>query len=539
MSGTARPPHQTVVYQVDPEIFLDTEGHGWGTLDGITAKLDYLAGLGVTTLWLLPFFLSGHRDEGYDVTDHCAIDPRTGDEAAFARLVRAAADRGMDVVVELIMQHTSDLHPWFQSALHEAGSPYRAWYLFRDAPEPDSPAPIFPPIEPTVWRWDAEIRQYYRHRFYAHEPDLELAHPDVRAELARIMRFWLDRGVAGFRIDALPYMVERAALADAREDGLWLIEEMRRIAAEHHDAPYLIGEADVPADHYGDYVRGGARLSHMLDFNLNNHLFLALARGDARELVETLHSYDKDAPPATRMAWLRNNDELDLERLTEAQRAEVMDAFAPEAGMRIYRRGIRRRLPPMLGGGADRIAMAHALLLSLGQVPVLRFGEEIGMGDELELPERHSVRTPMQWHDGKWAGFTKSDAPWRSPIDRGPFDYRRVNVATQEGRADSVLERTRALLLARRGLAAFDRPVRFSTGGDGGVLVGAFGADGGSGDAGSELLVLVNLSSREQMALLPEAFIGGEVVIAHGATFSPTPRARLARYGYAWVRASA
>lgn len=518
-------PNATAIYQIDPYLFRDAEQHGWGTLDGITEKLDYLKWLGISHLWLLPFFRSAGRDGGYDVIDHCAIDPRLGDEAAFARLVSAARARGIGIIVELVMQHTSELHPWFQAA-RAGDARFARRYIFTDAPPADSPPPMFPPIESSVWTWDGFVRRFYRHRFYAHEPDLEIGEPAVREEIARIMRFRLERGVAGFRVDAISFMVERACHADPRDDGLWLLEELRREAQRQLPRPVLIGEADVKADRYHTYLSGDRRLTHLLDFHLNNHIFLALARADASEIARTLAEYGPHANASERIVWLRNHDELDLDQLSPDEREEVLQRFAPEARMRIYDRGIHRRLAPMLRGNADALAMAHALLLSLGQPVALRYGDEIGLGEDRELPERLAVRIPMQWHDGPGGGFC--DVPelaWRKPRREGPFGYSRINVAAQM-HEPSLLTRLREMLRVRRGLPQFNQPPRCQPCSAPGLLALRFAGPP------HDLLALVNLSPepvrmdgplRIHRTVLSRNFLQGE---------EPP---RLNGYGYAWL----
>ncbi|MBN6150192.1 trehalose synthase [Xanthomonas sp. AmX2] len=520
-------PNITAIYQIDPYLFRDSDGHGWGTLDGIASKLDYLESLGISHIWLLPFFRSGGRDGGYDVIDHCRIDPRLGDEAAFDRLVRAARERGIELIVELVMQHTSDLHPWFQGA-RRGDAALARHYVWAEAPPARSPGPMFPPMEPTIWTWEGDVRRYYRHMFYAHEPDLDLGHAPVRSEMARVMRFWLERGVCGFRVDAAPYMVERARCANPQDDGLWLFEEMRRTASAYRSKPVLIGEADVKASDYGTYLGAGTRLSHLLDFHLNNHFFLALARADAGEITRTLAEYGSGAPSGTRIAWLRNHDELDLEQLEPHEREEVMERFAPRADMRLYGRGIRRRLAPMLDADPDALAMAHAVLLSLGQVPVLRYGDEIGLGEDLALPERNAVRVPMQWHGGAGAGFT--DCPeraWRQPLRDGPFGYARINVAMQE-RGRSLLNRVRQMLHARRSLPQFCGEPEALELGPSHVLALRF--------AGNErhLLALVNLSASPTSVDIGAPAAAIEVPMADRIELDGS-QLRMRGYGYAWL----
>lgn len=338
------------IYQVDPYLFRDSNGRGWGTLDGITEKLDYLQWLGVSHLWLLPFYCNAGRDGGYDVTDHYRIDPRLGDEAAFQRLVDAADARGIGIIVELVMQHSASAHPWFVAA--QRGDPaWRRWYLWSDHVPDDGLQPMFPPNEASAWTWDAEAGAFNRHMFYRHEPDLELAHAPVRDELLRVMTFWMQRGVAGFRVDAVPYMVERARHADPRDDGLWLLEEMRATADAQQPGLPLIGEADVRASRYGDFLCQGRRLSHLLDFHLNNHFFLALARGDASEVARVMAEYGPQAPPHTRRncasGWLMV---IRPSAQPPIQRAVSSVTAAPSSGRgsagRLYSRAWRTWKPP-------------------------------------------------------------------------------------------------------------------------------------------------------------------------------------------------
>lgn len=436
-----------VIYQIDPATFLDSDGDGWGDLDGISSRLPYVRGLGANCIWLLPFYATPYRDGGYDVTDHLAVDPRFGDLADFARLMDRADSLGLRVIIDLVAQHTSVSHPWFQSARSSRTSPYRDYYIWSDHPEESDVEPIFPDVEDSVWTWDDEAGQYYRHVFYSHEPDLDLSNVRVRQEVERIMAFWLRLGVAGFRVDAVPSMVSAAG-------GLWLLEQMREYVTLHRPETVLIGEADVSPDCYDDYLGDSDRLTMLLDFWVDNHIFLALARSSAEPVERALAAL----PPSPKIGqyahFLRNHDELDLEQLTPAEREEVMSAFgADEAGSRLYGRGIRRRLAGLLDGDQCRIAMAHALLLSLPGAPVLLYGDEIGLGDDLSRPERMAVRTPMQWSSAPGAGFSSAPASElvAAPAAEGRFGYRSVNVYDQTGRPGSLLSQVSALVRARLG----------------------------------------------------------------------------------------
>ena len=523
------------IYQIEPSLFLDSDGDGWGDLAGVTRQLSYIRSLGIGTVWLLPFFQSPFRDHGYDITNHMEVDPRFGGIADFVELLERAERLGMRVITELVMQHTSIDHPWFQSARSDRKSPFRDFYLWADDPPEDSPEPAFPDVEDSVWTWDEAAGQHYRHMFYSHEPDLDLANPRVREEMYRVMSYWLRLGVAGFRVDAVPYMVERAKRADPDKDGLWLVEDMHRFARRREPGAVLMGETDVHVDHYDDWLADGRRLTHLLDFYINNHLWLALARGKAAPLQEALRAHGK-APSFSRHGmWLRNHDQLDLDQLSDGELDEVRAAFAPDPDMWVYGRGIRRRLGPMLGGDVDRIAMAHALLISLPGVPIVRYGEEIGMGEDLSLPEREAVRTPMQWTPREHGGFStasldKLPAP---PIDDGPFGYDKVNVEDQAYREHSLLGRVRRMLHTRLALQEFRGDCREARVDDPRVLALRY-------DDGDEacLLVFVNLSGDEVVFAVAEDVpaCAIEVLCDKAYDKADLPAMSLGAHGYRWLR---
>lgn len=523
----------TLIYQIDPSLFNDSDGDGRGDLKGIIEHLDYLQGLGVGALWLMPFYRSPFKDAGYDVSDFLALDPRFGNEADLRQLIGQAADRDIRVIIELVVQHTSDQHPWFVQARRDKHSPYRDYYLWSDTPVDDGNQPIFPSVEDSIWRWDDEAGQYYRHLFYRHEPDLNLENPRVVEEIERIMAHWLEMGVAGFRLDAASHLVEQAGSGD-EEQGVWVLERFYDCMTRINPEGVLMGEVDVEPERFSHYFGTGERLGLVLDFWVNNHLFLSLARGEAEPLQRAINRRPVPPDGAGYAVWMRNHDELDLERLTPQEREEVMQAFAPEPDMRIYGRGIRRRLAPMLHGDVRHQALAQALLLSLPGTPIVRYGEEIGMGDDLSRPERLSVRTPMQWHDGANAGFSTARQLAAPLIDEGPFAYQNLNVANQQGDPDSLLTRTRRLLLARAGLTEVgDGKARLLP-----VDVAAVFAIAHEGDATS--VMLANLSPEPvsvQLATLDLDLRSFEP-IACDSEYAPLSDSHLTLqgYGYRWFR---
>ncbi|MBW8751263.1 MAG: alpha-glucosidase C-terminal domain-containing protein [Propionibacteriales bacterium] len=526
-----------VIYQVDVAFFLDSNGDGWGDLRGVTERLEHIRGLGASCIWLLPFYQSPYRDGGYDVTDHLAVDPRFGDIADFAILLNKAESLGLRVIVDLVPQHTSDEHRWFQEARHDPRSPYRDYYVWSDEPLDTGLEPVFPTVEDSVWTWDEEAQRFYRHMFYGFEPDLELGNPRVREEIRRIMAFWLRMGVSGFRIDAVPYMVERARAADRRDDGYWLLAELREHASLHHPEAVLLGEVDVPADVYPDYFGAGDRISMVIDFWTNNHTFLALAREQSEPLARALDRRPAPPPRAQYATFLRNHDELDLERLAESERNEVLDRFAPEDDMRAYDRGIRRRLAPMLDGDTRRVAMAHALLMSLPGAPVLLYGDEIGMGEDLSRPERKAVRTVMQWTDGRNAGFSLADDDQLAApaISDGPFGYEKVNVAQQSQQRDSLLSLVGNLVRSRLGAEEIgaERCEVLETGAPS-VLCLCHEAEG------RHLVTAVNLSDEEVTCELSDDRLTGLTDVLSDREY-PAPDDKPTKfvvggYGYRWLR---
>jgi maltose alpha-D-glucosyltransferase / alpha-amylase len=441
-----------IVYTLDVDTFKDSNGDGIGDFNGLTQQLDYLQSLGVTVLWLSPFQPTPNRDDGYDITDYYGIDARLGTPGDFAEFMYQTRQRGMRVIMDLVLNHTSDEHPWFQSARQGQQSPYRQWYVWRDSRPADAgKGMVFPGVQKETWTRDSVSGTYYFHRFYDFQPDLNYTNPAVEKESNRIIGYWLNQGFSGFRLDAVPFIIEVDGENVENPDHRFnqLLALRRQVQRHSHEA-IVLGEANVAPEENKDYFgKDGTGLQLMFNFFVNQHLFYTLATGDLQPLVQALEK-TREIPAGAQWAnFLRNHDEIDLGRLTTSQREKVYKAFGPDKSMQLYDRGIRRRLAPMLGNNAQRLALAYSLLFALPGTPVMRYGDEIGMGDDLQLKERLSVRTPMQWTAGPHAGFSTS-VPFRPIISTGEYDYRKVNVAAQRTDPASLLTLTARLIRLRQ-----------------------------------------------------------------------------------------
>jgi maltose alpha-D-glucosyltransferase/alpha-amylase len=443
-----------IIYELDVKTFQDSNDDGVGDFQGLIRRLPHIAGLGATCLWLQPFYPSPNRDDGYDVTDYYGIDPRLGTLGDFVDFMRQARERGFRVLADLVVNHTSNEHPWFRSARKDRNSPYRDYYIWSESKPKDAHEGIvFPGVQESVWSYDEEAGAYYHHQFYAHQPDLNIANPAVRDEICKIMGFWLELGLSGFRLDAAPFLVGRPAKGGESSRELFdHLEEFRLFLSWRSSAAIILAEANVPYEEVAHYFGPGTQLHMLFNFLLNQYLFLSLARQSAAPLAKILKKLP-DLPITGQWAnFLRNHDELDLGRLTDEERDEVYAEFAPDEEMRAYNRGIRRRLAPMLDGDRRRQELAYSLLLTLPGTPVLRYGDEVGMGEDLSLPERFSVRTPMQWCPEENAGFTSPhvEQTVRPVIQGGKFGSERVNVADQQRDARSLLNWMEHLIRVRK-----------------------------------------------------------------------------------------
>jgi maltose alpha-D-glucosyltransferase/alpha-amylase len=439
-----------VVYELDVETFADSNGDGVGDFAGLTARLPYLAGLGVTCLWLMPFYPSPNRDDGYDVTDYYAVDPRYGSLGDFVQFTHEASRHGLRLIVDLVVNHTSDQHPWFQAARSDPKSPFRDWYVWsRKKPADAHKGVVFPGVQEAIWSWDKKARAYYHHRFYRFQPDLNVANPAVREEIQRIMGFWLQLGVHGFRIDGAPFLIEHTDGDHGfpKVDPFQYLIDMRAFMQWRQGDAVLLGEANVSMDEIDDYFGDGDRLHMLFNFYVNQRLWLALVRGDARPLRDAVAALP-DLPEVGQWgSFLRNHDEIDLGRLTDEERQEVYAATGPEPDMQLYDRGVRRRLATMLNGNSRKIELAFSLMFSLPGTPVIYYGDEIGMAENLSLPERMSVRTPMQWSGEPNGGFSTARGKLVRPVlSEGPYGYQHVNVVRQQRDTDSIANHVERLI---------------------------------------------------------------------------------------------
>jgi maltose alpha-D-glucosyltransferase / alpha-amylase len=442
-----------IVYSLSVGTFLDTNADGIGDFQGLLRRLDYLQGLGVTAIWLLPFQPSPGRDDGYDVSDYYGVDPHYGSLGDFVDFTQGCRQRGLRVLIDLVVNHTSNQHPWFQDARKDPESKYRNWYIWsKKKPQNANKGMAFPGVQKSTWNYDDAAKAWYFHRFYDFQPDLNTSNPEVQAEILKIMGFWLQLGVSGFRMDAVPFVISSKGTNNRRTTEQYdMLRIFREFLTWREGDAIILAEANVlPGVDMNYFGTSGERLQMMFNFEVNQNLFYALATGDTRPLVEALKTTKLRPASAQWAQFLRNHDELDLGRLTKKRRQAVFAAFGPEPSMQLYKRGIRRRLAPMLQGDRRRLELAYSLMMTLPGTPVFRYGDEIAMGDNLDLPERNGVRTPMQWSNEPHAGFTECDKPVVPVIADGPYGFEHVNVAAQKRDPNSLMDWTERMIRMRK-----------------------------------------------------------------------------------------
>ena len=490
-----------VFYEVYVRAFFDSNGDGHGDLRGLTEKLDYLADLGVDCLWLLPVYPSPLRDDGYDIADYYGVLPEYGSVEDFRALLDAAHARGMRVIADLVLNHTSDQHPWFQAARADRDSPYRDYYVWSDSDQKYSQARIiFLDTEESNWTWDESAGQYYWHRFYASQPDLNFDNPALAEEMFKVTRFWLDMGIDGFRTDAVPYLYEREGTncENLPETHVYL-KRLRKFIDEHYPGRILLCEANQWPKDVRPYFGDGDEFHMGFHFPVMPRIYMALRKADRQPLEWILNETPPIPDSCQWCTFLRNHDELTLEMVTEDERQWMWEQYAPEARMRLNL-GIRRRLAPLLGNDRRVLELANALVFSLPGSPIIYYGDEIGMGDNIWLPDRNGVRTPMQWSAGQNAGFSQADPAnlYTPVIDQPPYSPQNVNVEDQRRDPGSLFNFMRRLVSVRKSHPIFGSQSFAWVEGLAPEIAAYL-----RGEGDQRILVLNNLSSSPQPVAIP------------------------------------
>ncbi len=532
-----------IFYEVNVRAFFDSNGDGHGDLPGLTQKLDYLQSLGVDCLWLQPIYSSPLLDDGYDIADYYGLHPDYGTLDDFKRFMVEAHHHGLRVIADLVLNHTSDQHPWFQAARADRHSPYRDYYVWSDDPNRYQAARIiFVDTEASNWTFDPVAGQYFWHRFYSSQPDLNFDNPAVQAEILNVVKFWLDLGLDGFRADAVPYLFEREGTScENLPETHAFLKKMRRFVEERYPDAILLAEANQWPQDLRPYFGEGDEFHMAFHFPVMPRIFMALARHDASPVIDIL----KATPPIPeRTQWctfLRNHDELTLEMVTPAERQWMWEHYAPEPRMRLNL-GIRRRLAPLLDGLQGQIVLANALLFALPGTPIVYYGDEIGMGDNIWLDDRDGVRTPMQWNGGPNAGFSTAppDKLYAPVIAGGPFDYQRLNLEAQQQDPDSLWHQLRQLMSIRKAHRAFGWGSTSFLSLTNPAILGLVRQY-----PGEVIVALHNLAPNTQRIEVDWAGLPAprdqppEPLAAVGFTFHSTPAAltlELQGYGFGWLR---
>jgi maltose alpha-D-glucosyltransferase/alpha-amylase len=442
-----------VFYEIHIRAFFDGNGDGSGDFRGLTEKLDYLQWLGVDCIWLLPFYKSPLRDGGYDIADFYSINPDYGTVDDVRIFIEAAHSRGIRVIADLVMNHTSSDHEWFQQARSAPDNPYRDWYVWSETIHKYEDARIiFIDTEPSNWTWDEQAGAYYWHRFFAHQPDLNYDNPEVQAEMLRVLRFWLDLGLDGFRLDAVPYLYEREGTGGENlpETHEYLKRVRAEIEANYPDRVLLAEANQWPAD-VVEYFGDGDECHMCFHFPVMPRMFMSVRREDATPVYEILAQTPHIPDNCQWGLFLRNHDELTLEMVTDEERDYMYEEYAKDPRMKLNL-GIRRRLAPLLDMGRDEIELMTAILFSLPGSPVLYYGDEIGMGDNVYLGDRDGVRTPMQWTSDRNGGFSKADFAqlYLPPLMDPVYGYQAINVEAQLRHSTSLLRWTRRFIALRK-----------------------------------------------------------------------------------------
>lgn len=442
-----------VFYEVSTRAYYDSNGDGIGDIQGLTQKLDYIQHLGVDCIWLLPIFPSPLIDDGYDISDYYNIHPDLGTIDDFKELVRETHRRGMRIIADLVINHTSDQCAWFKEAQANPRSPYHDYYVWSDTDQRYKDARIiFVDSETSNWAWSEEAQKYYWHRFYACQPDLNFDNPAVREEMKAVMRFWLDMGIDGFRADAVPYLIEReGTTCENLPETHAFLKELRKLIDDEYPGCILLAEANQWPQDLRQYLADGDEFHMAFQFPLMPRIYKALAKGDCSPIIDIMKMTPQIPENCQWCTFLRNHDELTLEMVTEEDRQFLWNFYAPIPRMR-QNLGIRRRLAPLMDGNCQKVLLLNAILFSLPGTPIIYYGDEIGMGDNIYLEDRDGVRTPMQWDSSRNAGFSSvvEEKMYLPVIKSEQFTYCRINVASQQQDPRSLFNTIRKMLAIRK-----------------------------------------------------------------------------------------
>jgi len=527
-----------VFYEVYVRAFHDSNGDGHGDIQGLIQKLDYLQNLGVDCIWLLPIYPSPLIDDGYDIADFYGVHPDLGTIRDFKELIKESHNRGLRVIADLVLNHTSDQHPWFQSARKDKDSPFRDYYVWSDTDQKyQETRIIFIDHQPSNWSWDESAGQYFWHRFYAEQPDLNFDNPKVRDEMKNIAKFWLDMGIDGFRADAVPYLIEREGTCNENlPETHEYLKEFRLFLEENYPGRILLCEANMwPEDvrpYFGSPENPGGAEFHMgFHFPIMPRIFMALRKGDITDMVQILDRTPTIPEECQWCTFLRNHDELTLEMVDEKDRQWMWQEYAPEKRMRLNL-GIRRRLAPLLDNDRRKIELVNSILFTLIGSPIIYYGDEIGMGDNIWLEDRNGVRTPMQWNSSPSAGFSDADPGlFNTPvINSAPYDPSMVNVSDQEADPNSLLQVFKKMIAVHKAYKVFGwGKVEWLDVGTLGIAAYTRRYQGG------RVLILNNITNKKQSVHIPFQLTTDAMNIIDNTPVTQNPTI-LNPFQYLWIK---
>ncbi len=522
-----------VLYQIYVRAFCDSNGDGVGDFAGLTSKLDYIESLGVNCVWLMPFYPSPLVDDGYDISDYYDIHPDLGTLEDARAFIDAAHARGIRVISDLVLNHTSDQHRWFVESRSSRESPLRDFYVWSDTDQKYLDARIiFTDTETSNWAFDPHTHQFYFHRFYSQQPDLNYDNPRVQQAMFDVARFWLDLGLDGFRCDAVAYLFEREGTpCENLPETHAFLARLRKFVDENYPGRILLAELNEPPEQMSIYLRDEFHMA--FHFPLMPRIFQALKEASREPIVRTMEAMAPIPEIAQWCTFLRNHDEMTLKLLSPQERAQMWDYYAPDTRMR-FSMGIRRRLAPLLGNDYNRLLVANSLLFTLTGSPIIYYGDEIGMGDDIRLKDRDGVRTPMQWNDQPNGGFSSARELYDPVIDDDTYGYRRVNVASQQQEPGSLLNAMRQLVALRKKYRAFGRgATQFVEVGNARVLA----YERAWND--EKILVINNLADSPQPIHLAKYNSHAGWDVLNLREFNFPPRAQLEPYEFLWLLLSA